>query len=579
MVSGDRSGALAAFSDFASDYERVLNLTLMELSEGMARIPYIRMQEDTDLVLESLARLGDGPALNIALAILASRNGRLQEMQGDRARIYRASAVFRQRTEYHDLVERASLPDNLSPTPGTDSVQAAIIQLSDAEDKLTGNAVRDRQLRTFTTTPISIDEILTRVTSNTTILSYSLIPHTDGWSAIRTGNDYVLWTLHPHASPTIHVLGDSDMIDNQIRGYLAALGAPHRNSNSFSRSNTTELVSRSHALLSALIPDSNKVPTGTSLIIVPDGLIQTVPFAALADVSGDPLISHVDVAYGTSLRNIVRNLEAPISQKPAVLIGNPSMGESLAINDIFYMTPSFFSIREAAAEVGSIYELLGAKAKLYIGQSATEGLIKSLVSPSILHIAAHGQFIQARVDEFLDAEIDFEQPNGLSAEGIHIANPFLRSYIALAEYSQVQPLNHDDGILTALEIVGLDLEGTELAIASGCSTSIGPIQRGEVMYGMRAAFTVAGAKTQVLSLWETGDTSTRTFMTHFYGLMLGSNTVGRKSAANTVVGLPTLTALSTTQRDFLHDPQFSDPFYWAAFTASGINRVLGIAQH
>ena len=59
--------------------------------------------------------------------------------------------------------------------------------------------------------------------------------------------------------------------------------------------------------------------------------------------------------------------------------------------------------------------------------------------------------------------------------------------------------------MTALELAGLNLWGTQLVVLSACDTGRGDVKPGQGVYGLHRAFLVAGAETVVMSLWKVND--------------------------------------------------------------------------
>jgi MYXO-CTERM domain-containing protein len=111
-------------------------------------------------------------------------------------------------------------------------------------------------------------------------------------------------------------------------------------------------------------------------------------------------------------------------------------------------------------------------------------------------------------------------------------------------------------VLTASEASGLDLWGTRLVVLSACETGVGDSKVGQGVYGLRRAFTLAGAESQVFSLWQVSDNATRALMIDFYTRL--SQGEGRTEAMRNAK----LALLS-------RDDRWSHPYFWAAFLSSG----------
>ena len=112
----------------------------------------------------------------------------------------------------------------------------------------------------------------------------------------------------------------------------------------------------------------------------------------------------------------------------------------------------------------------------------------------------------------------------------------------------------EDGLLEAREIMNLKLNA-ELAVLSACETGIGEVKNGEGVYGLRRALALAGAESQVMSLWQVSDIGTRDLMVDFYKRLKAGE--GRAEA------------FRHAQLDMLSDKNRSHPYYWASFIQSG----------
>ncbi len=116
----------------------------------------------------------------------------------------------------------------------------------------------------------------------------------------------------------------------------------------------------------------------------------------------------------------------------------------------------------------------------------------------------------------------------------------------------------EDGLLTGLEASLLNLQGTELVILSACDSGTGELRIGEGVMSLRRASRIAGAETVLASHWKVSDAATSRLMTEFMRRWRG--------------GEPRAQAWREAQLSLLRDKSqndFSNPYFWAAFTLTG----------
>ena len=135
-----------------------------------------------------------------------------------------------------------------------------------------------------------------------------------------------------------------------------------------------------------------------------------------------------------------------------------------------------------------------------------------------MHLATHSFFLQdeeiAPGDETRGLTV---VPKEKPAPGNRYENPLVRAGLAFAGANKASEITEgDDGILTALEITGMDLYGTELVILSACDAGVGEVKTGEGVFSLRRAFALAGAQNLLMSLWPIGDEITANQMKAFY---------------------------------------------------------------
>ena len=112
-----------------------------------------------------------------------------------------------------------------------------------------------------------------------------------------------------------------------------------------------------------------------------------------------------------------------------------------------------------------------------------------------------------------------------------------------------------DGFLRAHEVFNLKL-AAELVVLSACQTGLGKEVKGEGLVSLTRGFMYAGSPRVVVSLWSVSDVGTAELMTRFYKGMLKE-------------GLRPAQALQAAQLSMFKEKRFASPFYWAAFTLQG----------
>lgn len=286
----------------------------------------------------------------------------------------------------------------------------------------------------------------------------------------------------------------------------------------------------------------------TKVFISCDGVYHRLNLNTLQPLgSKEFLIERYDIHYLLNPGQFVEKSVKYSSTKKASLFGDPvfDMNSSQKGNqrDIYN---SFDQLPGTNKEIVSINDILkknGWSSNIFLQKLATEKNVKDVHSPDLLHIATHGFFSADRVKLNAEAKKDFLFSSGLVFAG---ANSNLTEESA--------PLA-DDGILTAYEVMNLDLSSTHLVVLSACETGLGKIENGEGVYGLQRSFLQAGARNIMISLWKVDDLMTQEMMVQFYRYLFQ--------------GHSERTALKLAQLDQLK--KHRDPLAWGGFIMIGID--------
>lgn len=286
------------------------------------------------------------------------------------------------------------------------------------------------------------------------------------------------------------------------------------------------------------------------VLAAPDGALCQIPLAALPGRQpGSYLLEELTIGYVTSGRHAAALLAAEPSTKADGLLAvggiaydaDIHQAAAVALNRAAPVNAQtragFLDLPETKREAEAVVRFYQQSFPhqrtplLLTGRAATEGRIKRELSPALgvqpwrfVHFAGHGFFAPPTQLSALHTEnLGDKLPAALADRERQVfgQNPLLLSGLVLAGGGRVQELTTaapptEDGILTAEEVYGLDLRGTELVVLSACDTGRGDVAGGEGVFGLQRAFHVAGTPTVVASLWKVDDHATQTLMAEFY---------------------------------------------------------------
>lgn len=219
-------------------------------------------------------------------------------------------------------------------------------------------------------------------------------------------------------------------------------------------------------------PIADLLPTDpdATAVFVPDGPLFLLPLPILQDATGTYLIERHTLAIAPSIQALALTQSLPqVSFEGATIVGNPAP-----------MPMDLLPLPGSETEAETIGQLL--QVTPAIGSQATETRLReALPQAGLIHLATHAFF---------------DPRQGL------------QSAIALA------PTEEDDGLLTAAEILDLELQAG-LAVLSACDTGRGQIT-GDGVVGLSRSLISAGVPSAVVTLWAIPDLATADLMAEFY---------------------------------------------------------------
>ena len=285
---------------------------------------------------------------------------------------------------------------------------------------------------------------------------------------------------------------------------------------------------------------------GQDLIIIPDGVLNYIPFElipttplsqSLARGQKDYsmykevpyLIRKGAITYNYSATLFLEAKEHDFSSVPEGFMGfAPDFSEVKSFELTHKHQKGKYSdlllspLENAALEVKMIGELT--RGSTHIGFDAKESTFKNEASKyGVLHFATHGI--------------------------LNHKYPLYSSLVLLGD-------DQEDGLLHTYELYNMQINA-ELVALSACNTGVGTIQKGEGAMSVARGFAYAGCPNIAMTLWPVSDQATEILMENFY--------------LNLMNGMPKAKALQKAKLNFLDSGSglICVPFFWSGLIMVG----------
>jgi tetratricopeptide (TPR) repeat protein len=361
----------------------------------------------------------------------------------------------------------------------------------------------------------------------------------------------------------------------------------------------TDYYPAAMALSQTLLGQVEALPKAARLLIVGDGELQYLPFAALplqAKTTDAPamrgagalaptaklpplLLSHeVETQPSVSLLAELRRHESAVERitppKLIAVIADPVFDEDDERFEDVGAPPVRRSVKEAARTPNpqgrgsnnagvsksratlnraGLLDARGRVARLPFTRREADAIFALAPSGERMKIIDFGAKIElVKGGELAQYRIIHFATHGL----LDREHPELSGILLSLFDEQRRP---QEGFLQMHEVYNLRLP-VEMVVLSACETGIGKMVRGEGLAAMSRGFMYAGAKRVVASLWEVNDSSTAELMTNFYRNLLSGGKV-RPAAA-----------LRAAQIQMWRSESKNAPYFWAAFIIQGDSR-------
>lgn len=455
--------------------------------------------------------------------------------------------IIRVSQEVAELEKNIYLMENSGPAAPSDRLSESRIRLLQLKHELDNIKTGSEQIagqQNFTQTPLN--ELQSqKIRPNQAFAEYLL---TDS-------SLYIFWATN-EAMGLIKTPVDTGLSRRvlQLRWGIKAyheleIDDPRRQDALYDASLSEYANNASYLFEQLLQPVWHSIRDSKDLLIVPDGILNIVPFDALIEAKPTRVRDfstyrfvvkdkNIGMAFSAAMQPSVKDTLSPatLDADYALIMAPFFNGKPEDLTKKSGGTPGTRgkpdSLPYSGKEAYLVWKSVGGGTVLYGKKATLQSFVQHAPVAVVVHLSTHAQ-ADGRYGKY--CYVTFAQGD-TSEERLYVR-----------------------------DIYDLHLKA-ELLVMSACESALGEIQVGEGLIGLTRAFVYAGAKSVVSTLWSINDESSATVMDRFYDNLVRPHSTTKDDA------------LSDAMRAYLADPAignfYKHPYFWAAFHLVGSQAAM-----
>lgn len=365
-------------------------------------------------------------------------------------------------------------------------------------------------------------DIQSFITEDETVILYSF------------GRTNLYATILEKDRKSLHKLSLDEDINSRINGLRTAIDTGNREEY---RKYANLLYEQ---LFAPILPSVNS----ESLTLLPDQVLQYLPFELLLTASNDSLLPDYKLPF------MIRDFEIRYSPSATIMLSDKSHEAAEAPKNLLALAPfeqegisyiTHTGLSRGQNRLGAL-PLTGYEAREIASFFKKRDTVWNFFFPEQAEVLTGRRATKNRVmNGVMD---DYGFIHFATHAFIHETNPSL-SGIALHSGDD------ESGMVYVSDIYNLRMDA-DLVVLGACETGLGELHRGEGLIGFTRAFFFAGASNLVVSMWKVDDQSTANLMISFYSNIRNED-------------MEYAAALRKAKLELANHPEYAFPSNWAAF--------------